>query len=217
MELGTHRWTERLSSWEWGAPVDVTVNTCVWLLRLRAPLPWYISTCTPWCYLSRFVPYNKTDSISLAFWRNSFFLAILKHMEFPGQGSDLSCSCDLSHSCSNTGSLTHCARPRIEPVFQSSQDTASPIVPQGDFLGESLYGVRVTSVHCFGHRWIRFSRTSWKYDIKGVMFGSSEPLWGLWEFFLHQDWDGTLPPKAELGKTTLAFGRTLSVTLLVVI
>ena len=39
----------------------------------------------------------------------SFFLAAPWHMEFLGQGSDLSCSCDLDHSCSNARSLTHCA------------------------------------------------------------------------------------------------------------
>ena len=30
--------------------------------------------------------------------------------KFPGQGSNLSHSCDLCHSCSNTGSLTHWAQ-----------------------------------------------------------------------------------------------------------
>ena len=49
-----------------------------------------------------------------------FFLAALRHMEFPGQGSDLSCSCDLSCICSNARSLTHCAGPGIEPVSQSA-------------------------------------------------------------------------------------------------
>ena len=29
---------------------------------------------------------------------------------FPGQGSNLNCSCDLHHCCNNTRSLTHCAR-----------------------------------------------------------------------------------------------------------
>ena len=54
-----------------------------------------------------------------------FFLAALRHMEFPGQGSDLSHSVDLSHSCSNTGSLTHCAglgnphpsAPKMPPIW----------------------------------------------------------------------------------------------------
>ena len=38
-----------------------------------------------------------------------FFLAAPQHMEFSDQGSGWSCSCDLSHSCSSAGSLTHCA------------------------------------------------------------------------------------------------------------
>ena len=37
-------------------------------------------------------------------------------MEFPGQGSDLSHSCDLLCSCGNAGSLTHCARLEIKPA-----------------------------------------------------------------------------------------------------
>ena len=41
-----------------------------------------------------------------------FFLAALWHMEFLGQGSDLTHSYDLSCSCGNAGSLIHCARPR---------------------------------------------------------------------------------------------------------
>lgn len=51
-------------------------------------------------------------------------------MEFPGQGSDLSCIGDLYHSCGNSRSLTHCAGPGIEPVSQHSRDVADPIVPQ---------------------------------------------------------------------------------------
>ena len=42
------------------------------------------------------------------YWINaffSFFLAVLRHMEFPGQGSDWSCSCNLHHSCGNDGSF----------------------------------------------------------------------------------------------------------------
>ena len=50
------------------------------------------------------------------------FLATPQRMEFPGQGSDPSCSCNLSHSCGNTRSLTHCARPGIKPASQCSQD-----------------------------------------------------------------------------------------------
>ena len=60
------------------------------------------------------------------------FLAGPQHMEFLVQGSDLGHSCDPSYSCSNTRSLTHCARQGIEPVPQCSQDAAESIVPQGE-------------------------------------------------------------------------------------
>ena len=65
------------------------------------------------------------------------FLATPLHMEFPGQGSDPSCSFDLSYGCGNPGSLTHRTRPGIEPVSLRSQDAASPIVSQQELL-ESL-------------------------------------------------------------------------------
>ena len=61
-----------------------------------------------------------------------FFLTTPQHMEFPGQGSDLSCSCNLS--CSTAGSLTHCARPGIKPVSQGSQDSTNPVAPQQELL-----------------------------------------------------------------------------------
>jgi len=50
-----------------------------------------------------------------------FFLAVPRHKGFPGQGSDLSCSWDLSHSYSNTRSLAHCCGLGIKPASQSSQ------------------------------------------------------------------------------------------------
>ena len=61
-----------------------------------------------------------------------FFLFGPPHsnMEFLGQGPYLSCNCYLCWSCSNTRSLTHCARLGIEPVSQCSRDPADPIVPQ---------------------------------------------------------------------------------------
>ena len=55
-------------------------------------------------------------------------------MKFLGQGSDLSCSCDLSRSSGITGSLTHYDGPGIEPVSQSSQDAVDPVVPQRELL-----------------------------------------------------------------------------------
>ena len=58
------------------------------------------------------------------------FLATSWHMEFPGQGSDPSHSCNLRHSCGNTGSLTHCAEPRIKPVYWHCRDASDPVVVQ---------------------------------------------------------------------------------------
>ena len=55
-------------------------------------------------------------------------------MVFLGRGSYLSCSCHLSHSCSNARSSTHCAGPGIKPVSHCSQDTADLIVPQQEPL-----------------------------------------------------------------------------------
>ena len=54
------------------------------------------------------------------------FLVIPRHMEFQGQGSDLSHSGDLSQNC-NAGSLVHCASQGIEPASQHSQDTPIPL------------------------------------------------------------------------------------------
>ena len=51
-----------------------------------------------------------------------------------GQESDLSHSPDLSCRCGNMGSLTHCARARIKPVSQRSQNAADPIAPQWEVL-----------------------------------------------------------------------------------
>ena len=64
------------------------------------------------------------------FFLFSFFLATLWPTEFPGQGSDLSCNCDLGRSCGNTRPLTHCTGPGIKPVSQCCRDTADPLVPQ---------------------------------------------------------------------------------------
>ena len=64
----------------------------------------------------------------------SFLPPCSQHIEFLGQGLNLSHSCDLHHSCSNTGSLTHCARLGMEPVSQSSRDATNFVVPQRELL-----------------------------------------------------------------------------------
>ena len=75
----------------------------------------------------------------------SLFLATLRHVEFPGQESDLSHSCKPSHCHSNTGSLTHCVRTEIEPASQCSQDAANLIAPQKELQSISLFCVCVFS------------------------------------------------------------------------
>ena len=60
--------------------------------------------------LSKTVPipfklYPFLCSIFLSFFFS--FLGPLQHLEVPGQGSDLSHSCNLSQSSGNAGSLTH--------------------------------------------------------------------------------------------------------------
>ena len=59
-----------------------------------------------------------------------FFLATPGHMEFLGQGSELSHSCNLSCSYSNARSLTHYAWPGIKPASQGSQDAANLLAPE---------------------------------------------------------------------------------------
>ena len=54
-------------------------------------------------------------------------------MEFVGQGSDPSCS------CGKAGSLAHCARPGLKPVFQHSRDTPDPVAPQQELLRSSIF------------------------------------------------------------------------------
>ena len=67
--------------------------------------------------------------ISVFFFLFFPFLATPWHREFPGHGSDPRCSCNLSHSCGNNGSLSHCAGLGIERAFRCSQDSTDPIVP----------------------------------------------------------------------------------------
>ena len=64
----------------------------------------------------------------------NLFLASLLHMEIPGQGSDLSLSCNINHSCGNSRSLTHCTGlgiPALPGHCQCHCATAgTPIFPQ---------------------------------------------------------------------------------------
>ena len=49
-----------------------------------------------------------------------YFISSPRHMEFPGQGSDLSHTCNLCQSCGKPGSLTPCSRLGISPASQCS-------------------------------------------------------------------------------------------------
>lgn len=64
-----------------------------------------------------------------------FFLAPpTRYVRFPGQGSDQSHSCDLSHHWVYTGSLTRHAGLEMEPAFRRSRDPAHPTAPQRELL-----------------------------------------------------------------------------------
>ena len=52
----------------------------------------------------------------------------------PGPGNRSQMKLNLSHSCGNPGSLTHCARLGIEPMSQHSQDATNAIVLQWELL-----------------------------------------------------------------------------------
>ena len=70
-------------------------------------------------------------------------------MDFLGQGSNQSRSCDLFHSCGNFRSSTHyCARLETEAESQRSQDVADPFVPQQELLNPDLSNSRD---HTFSH------------------------------------------------------------------
>ena len=93
------------------------------LLFLEGPSP-SLRTCLQqllppksiWDEHPQCTPLMPARPLSLCWLFFFFFLAALQFMEFPGWVSDLSGSCDLSHSCSNAGSLTHCARLGSKPV-----------------------------------------------------------------------------------------------------
>jgi len=68
-------------------------------------------------------------------------------MEFPNKGSDLSCSCDLCHTCGNAKSSNHCAMLGIKPASQSSRDMANPIELQWELLGHGYLKILCPSFH----------------------------------------------------------------------
>lgn len=79
--------------------------------------------------MEREQPQKSVERMDKEFFYFSFLTAP-RHMELPGQGSHLSRSLDLSHSCGDARSLTSCAGPGIEPASQHSQGATDPIAPQ---------------------------------------------------------------------------------------
>ena len=103
-------------------------------LCLLCYVPFYFIGCVTAC-----LSLIHLSSVQVCFLLKSFFfffwLPPPRHMEFPGQGSDLSCDCDLHHSYGNTKALTHCAGPmKNEPASQGSRVTTDPVAPQRETL-----------------------------------------------------------------------------------
>ena len=84
-----------------------------------------------------------------------FFFGHPRHIEFPGQGSDLSRNCNLHCSCGRARSLTHCAhyaRPGIKLVPQRSRDATDPFAPLiGGFLKMVGVGMNGAEMPLFCH------------------------------------------------------------------
>ena len=57
----------------------------------------------------------------LLFWPPQGIWSFLARDQIPATAA--------TSSCSNAGSLTHCAGPGIEPAFQQSQNATNPIAP----------------------------------------------------------------------------------------
>ena len=87
------------------------------------------------------------------------FLAAPLHMEFPAQGSGLSHSGNLCHSCGKAGFLTHCAGPGIKSSFQCSRYTGGKILYCKLYLS---YVIKLVLLHN--------SRNSKKYDFRALEY-----------------------------------------------
>ena len=119
---------------------------------LNALSQWELPDCVPLSDLPQgekkiCIWLSNASEHSLCFCFIFSFGATLQPMEFLGQGSELSHSHDLSCSCGNAGSFTHCARLEIKPATQFSQDTADPVAPQRELHFLCISGVLPTTSH----------------------------------------------------------------------
>ena len=95
----------------------------------------FLNYCTCATCVLGFGLNSSLKAVSTGFCRHQCccsFLAAQRHVEFLGQGSDLGPSCDLRQSCCSARSLTHCARPEIQPASQGSRDPPSPLHHSGN-------------------------------------------------------------------------------------
>ena len=79
-------------------------------------------------------------------------------MEFLGQELDLSHSHDLSCSCGNAGSLTHCAGPGIEPIRRQPfcTTTGTPLTAPLTTHTEVILLLTIIAVPAaYGNSWAR--------------------------------------------------------------
>ena len=112
----------------------IFMSTFTWHLVFNFLLLWYfyLVLLSGWYWPIEWV--GECSLISFFFF--SFFLAAPQHKVILGQGSDLSFICELSYSCSNAGSLTHCAKlgnqtcvSALPRCHQSSCATAGTLFP----------------------------------------------------------------------------------------
>ena len=75
-----------------------------------------------------------TSSKLSFFYSFFFFFFLFGRMELPGQGSDPSNSCNLLGSFGNAGSLSHSARPGMQPASWRCRATCNPFVTQRELL-----------------------------------------------------------------------------------
>ena len=93
--------------------------TSSWLVRFVTPEPQWELPCAVLKikHFCGFYPlFLKFLHFDVLIHLKNFFLAAPRQMEFPGQGSNPSCSCNLCYGYGNAGSLIHCTRSGIEPV-----------------------------------------------------------------------------------------------------
>jgi len=96
---------------------ELPTNTILMKLHSRADISSSVSSSKYWGNTLQSLTQISQWKFSLLFSLSfCFFSHPYRMWKFLGQGSNLSWSCDLRHSCSSAGSLTHCTGSGIKPV-----------------------------------------------------------------------------------------------------